>query len=277
MAVVKYPGAKNSIAHWIVGQFPHNYRELTYLEPFFGSGAVFFAKEPSTIETINDRDSEVSNLFIQIRENPEKLIFLLENTPWSKDEYLLSFEETEDETEKARRFLVRTWFSRGSNYRNKNSMRMNIKKSTGDHERFHIKLPDNLLDACKRLKHKQGNIVQIENRDAFEIIPKYDRENVMMYLDPPYVLKTRKHKKIYNHEMTNEEHEKLLIMITELKAKVLISGYENDIYLNYLKNWNFEWTYTKDEGGNKRKECLWFNYNTRQKGLFTANGEGNVS
>lgn len=49
--VLKYPGSKWRIAGEIVARIPEHH---TYLEPFFGSGAVFFSKEPSRIEMIND-------------------------------------------------------------------------------------------------------------------------------------------------------------------------------------------------------------------------------
>ncbi len=46
---------------------PHH----SYVEPFFGSGAVLFNKPPSDIETINDLDSNVTNLFLCIQEGAE--------------------------------------------------------------------------------------------------------------------------------------------------------------------------------------------------------------
>ena len=49
--VLKYPGSKWRLAEWIVSLMPPH---KSYLEPFFGSGAVFFKKPPSRIETIND-------------------------------------------------------------------------------------------------------------------------------------------------------------------------------------------------------------------------------
>ncbi len=54
--VLKYPGSKWSTAEWIISMFPADYENMTYLEPFFGSGAVFFNKKRSKIETINDID-----------------------------------------------------------------------------------------------------------------------------------------------------------------------------------------------------------------------------
>ncbi len=55
---LKYPGAKNRIAPWIVSHIPPH---ETYVELYFGSGAVFFHKEPCKIETINDLDENVYN------------------------------------------------------------------------------------------------------------------------------------------------------------------------------------------------------------------------
>lgn len=63
--ILKYPGSKYKSADWIIRQFPEHH---SYLEPFFGSGAILFNKERSDIETINDLDGEVINLFRQIKE-----------------------------------------------------------------------------------------------------------------------------------------------------------------------------------------------------------------
>lgn len=52
-AILKFPGAKWRMADWIISLMPPH---KSYLEPFFGSGAVFFCKPPSRIETINDLD-----------------------------------------------------------------------------------------------------------------------------------------------------------------------------------------------------------------------------
>jgi DNA adenine methylase len=260
--VLKYPGQKETISRWIIGHFPPDYQKMTYLEPFFGSGSVFFNKRRSEVETINDIDNEVHNLFLQIRENTEKLIFKLENTPWSREDYVLAHEECGDHLERARRFLVRAWFSRGSSARGLkgNGMRFSIKECNGGFPSFYEKLPEDLRRTAARLKHSPGHIVQIENADAMRLMAKYDRENVLMYLDPPYMPETRKKKKQYVYEMSAKDHSRLLGIVAASKAKIIISGYDNDLYQKYLTGWNVDTTIMFDEGGNKRTEYLWFNY-----------------
>lgn len=63
-AILKYPGAKWGLSKWILSFFPDHH---SYLEPFFWSGAVFFHKPSSDIETINDLDGNVVNFFACIR------------------------------------------------------------------------------------------------------------------------------------------------------------------------------------------------------------------
>jgi DNA adenine methylase len=86
-------------------------------------------------------------------------------------------------------------------------------------------------------------------------------------------LETRKNKRVYKHEFEYEEHEELLKLITYSKAKIIISGYENDLYAKYLSGWRMEQTTTKDQAGNRKTECIWLNYEESQTDLFLA---GNV-
>lgn len=110
--ILHYPGSKWSLAQWIIDHMPPH---KTYLEPFFGSGAVFFNKAPSPLETINDLDGDVVNLFRVIRDRPEELARAVYWTPYSRQEYYASYDmDGADELEKARHFLVRCWFARGT-------------------------------------------------------------------------------------------------------------------------------------------------------------------
>lgn len=86
--IIKYPGSKWSIARWIINFFPEHH---TYLEPFFGSGAVFFNKSRSDIETINDLDGNVVNLFEWIKKDQECLAKEVYYTPYARQVYEESF------------------------------------------------------------------------------------------------------------------------------------------------------------------------------------------
>ena len=68
--VLKYPGAKNRLAPWIVQYIP---KHKVYLEPFAGSLAVLFHKPRCHIETVNDINEEVTNFFHILRDFPEEL------------------------------------------------------------------------------------------------------------------------------------------------------------------------------------------------------------
>lgn len=107
-------------------------------------------------------------------------------------------------------------------------------------------------------------MVQIENRPAVEVINRFNFENAFIYLDPPYVLETRTAKQ-YKHEMTDFQHEELLKAILQSNAKIIISGYENDLYNDMLNSWNKKTFDANAEYGLKRKEIIWANYEIEPK------------
>ena len=104
-AIIKYPGSKWSIADWIINFFPKHH---TYLEPFFGSGAVLFNKTRSDIETVNDLDGNVTNLFEWIKRDPERLAKEVYYTPYARQVYQESFGRIpENNLYKAVHFLIK--------------------------------------------------------------------------------------------------------------------------------------------------------------------------
>lgn len=235
---------------------------MTYLEPFFGSGAMFFNKNRSKIETINDLDNSVVNLFKVIREHPEELSKLIEFTPWSRQEYKQAYELTGDSIEDARRFLVRCWQAIGTKTSDICGWSNNIKPIDSGLSRW-SKIETNIIMAAKRLKNNGLNLVQIENMPAVDLIKRYNRPYVFIYCDPPYVLTTRSGR-IYKCEMSNEEHVELLTTLKQHTGPVMISGYMNDLYKEMLSDWNVKTNKSNCEMGKSATEVIWMNYSAGQ-------------
>ncbi len=105
-SLLRYPGSKWRIASWILSYFPEH---RSYLEPFVGSGAVFFSKQRSDIETINDLDGDVVNLFYWVKHDPEKLAYEVYYTPYARQIYDNAYLPNDDENslDKAVKFLIR--------------------------------------------------------------------------------------------------------------------------------------------------------------------------
>lgn len=259
-AIFRYPGSKWGLAPWIISFFPEGYEKMVYLEPFLGSGAVFFNKNPGAVETINDIDGDVVNLFRILRERPDELRRQLELTPYSREEYDASYEPCEDDMERARRFMVRTTQAIGP--------RLNCRCGWRNHKQMKIGgtackwagITATIDAATTRLRGNTSNLVQIERMDAIKLIERYNDQNVLMYLDPPYVLDARKSGKLYQCEMDSVGHENLLEAICKNKAKIILSGYESELYNEKLSGWHKFTTISQTTSTKKATECIWLNY-----------------
>ena len=184
----------------------------------------------------------------------------LEMTPYSRDEYYGSRENLDKDTdiEKARKFAVRCWMGYGAS----NSYFSGFRSSQQTRSPYTTKewrnLPERLLAAGERLKN-----AQIENLPAIELIRRYDTPDVFMYVDPPYLHGTRKNY-LYRYEMEDDEHIELLKLLVEHPGKVLLSGYDNDLYNQILIGWRKVSKKTQAEAGIPRVETLWMNYEIGQ-------------
>ena len=256
-AVIKYPGAKWSLANWIIDHFPPHH---SYLEPFFGSGAVLFTKFRSNIETVNDLDSDIVNLFHWIREEPEQLARLIHWTPYAREVYDRAFEMQYAETEPLRRaadFCAR--MMQGHGFRTTGE-KVGWKNDVQGRERAYaakawMDMPDTILQAAERLRG-----VQIEHSPAVDLIRRFNFPNVLIYCDPPYLRSTRHMKKQYRHEMTDEDHVELLEALKAHKGPAIISGYDSDLYNRELKGWYKDGRTSFTQNASRRKEIIWMNF-----------------
>ena len=262
-AIMKYPGSKWSIAKWIIDFFPEHH---SYLEPFFGSGAVLFNKPRSHIETVNDLDGNVVNLFEWIKRDPERLAHAIYYTPYARQVYEDAFASVPvDSFERAVNFYIR--LNMGHGFRT-NGERVGWKNDVQGRERAYASqdwcnLPEKIMQAAERLRG-----VQIECRPAVELMERFNYSNVLVYLDPPYVLSTR-HGRQYRHELDDKGQDALLDAALDHKGPLLISGYDNTLYNDRLHGWHREETTNYSQVCSKKREVLWMNFEPeRQLSLF---------
>ena len=249
--VLRYPGAKWNLCEWIISFFP---KHTTYLEPFFGSGAVLFNKPLSKVETINDIDGNIVNLFKILRDKPFELANLINLTPWSRDEYLESYSKTGDELEDARRFLVRCWQAFGSTTSSKTGWRNDVQGLPYSNvANIWRTVPKRVIKCAERLKG-----VQIENTNSLEVIEKYKFKTVLIYADPPYLLSTRSGK-LYANEMNDNDHIELLEKLDKHPGPLILSGYAHPMYDERLKKWTRKTSKAQAEKGGIREEVLGIN------------------
>lgn len=261
--VVRYPGAKWMLADWIISFLPPH---ETFVEPFFGSGAVFFNKQPAKSEYINDLDGDIVNLFQVIRDRPDELAFAVDLTPWSREEYEAAMEASSEPVERARRTLIRHWMSIGSNggARYATGWRHN---GLGKGPTTHVtkqwdRVPSRILATVKRLKQ-----AQIECRPALEILGRINAPTTLAYVDPPYHPKVRSGR-MYRTEMFDDaSHVELLEFLLEFRGMVVLSGYAHPLYDDLLSGWERVTRTATAEQGQTREEVLWINPLATQRRL----------
>jgi len=231
---IRYLGGKSIMIAKLLKLIPSH---QTYVEVFGGGGSLLLAKKPSPIEVYNDIDSNLVNLFRVICDPNtfqefQKFISL---TPYSREEFCYckdTLDDSKDNLVRAYKYFVisRQNFAgskSGWGYIVTTSNR-NIASSASGYLSAIAMLPP----IADRLSQ-----VRIEQDDFRKIIPRYDTPETLFYLDPPYVPDTRRSGG-YKYEMTIEDHKDLLELLLNIKGKVMLSGYNNDLYKSYLDEKN---------------------------------------
>lgn len=253
-SILKYPGAKWGLASWVISFFPEHH---SYLEAFLGSAGILCNKPRSNIETVNDLDGEVINLFDCICSDPERLAREIYYTPYARKIYEEAYISVPtDKFDRAKNFFIRC--NMGHGFRT-NGEKVGWKNDVQSREKAYAakswcELPERLLEVAERFRG-----VQIDNRPAAELIPRFNHSSVLIYCDPPYLLGTR-HGKQYKCEMTDKDHSDLLEVLKAHKGPALISGYESDLYNSALQGWHKEYTTAYSQVMSKKREVLWMNY-----------------
>lgn len=250
---MQYPGSKRRIANWIIENMHQHH---SYVEPFAGMLAIYFRKEKSPIETINDIDGDIYNFFKQIRDNPEEFSRAIALTPYCRREHQECFSrENITDLERARLFAIRVMQGHSGRMNERTSWKLDVYGRPKSYAvGYWNEMPDLIIQMAERLKD-----AQIENRPAIDVIENFNKPGVLIYADPPYVLDTRSREQ-YRYEMTDKEHEEMLKVLLKHQGYVMLSGYDNEMYNDYLRKWHKLQLKTRAENNLERIETLWLNY-----------------
>jgi DNA adenine methylase len=204
-----YIGGKNRLAKRLIALFP---KHTTYVEPFAGGAQVFFHKEPSRVEVLNDLDGEIVNFFRICQWHYEELTRYLRFCVTSRrlyEQLVATDPSTLTDVQRAGRFF----------YLQKNCygglvLKRNYHYGIVQRPNYRLeKIPRVLQATSERL---QG--VQIECLPYEEILERYDRPTTLFYLDPPYYAR-----KLYRFNFAEHDFQVLSERLRKLEGRFILS------------------------------------------------------
>lgn len=236
-------GGKSRLKKTLIKYFPSNYESMTYIEPFFGGGSLFFFKEPSKKEVINDLDKNIYTLMKGFKKYDGEKIGNTINAKYDKE----SFKKIKDHKPKGDYdkfihilLLIKlSFFGTMKTFGNRNKISSNYGNKY-----------------TERLKN-----TIILNKDYKEVIKKYDSPNSFFYLDPPYSMS--EDYKYYDNQYININE--LYDLLKNIKGKFLFSYDDNKDARQLFKDYkiiNVSTTYSQTQNieNRKKREIIVKNY-----------------
>lgn len=208
-ALIPYFGGKTRLAKQIIDRFPEH---TCYVEVFAGGAAVFFKKPPSVAEVLNDLDFDLVNLYRAVKHHPEELyrqfkFSLVARVEFERETRVAA--DTLTDIQRAARYLYLQKSAFGGHI-----VSQTYGTATTRHPRLNLlTLQTTLEESWQRLSQ-----VNIECLDFRRLIPKYDRQHTLFYLDPPYWDIPG-----YKHDFSEQDFIDLSEILTGLKGRFLMS------------------------------------------------------
>jgi DNA adenine methylase len=254
---MSWVGGKKALRDEICLRFPLEFER--YIEVFGGGGWVLFNKPLSPFEVYNDFNSNLTNLYLCVRDRAEELIAQLEFTLNAREDFnrvraVLRSKTPLPDIVRAAYFyqVIRQSYASG------------LDSFGAQPKDMWSKFPQ-IRAASRRL---QGVI--IENRDFEKLMEQYDRPDTLFYLDPPYFFTEGYYEDV---GFTAADHERLAAALFRLTGRWILSyndcGEVRQLYnrpgimiepISRLSN-----IAQRYEGGKQFEEVIISNYDTTER------------
>lgn len=246
-----------------------------YFEPFCGSMAVLFAKQPSRQETVNDLHGDLVNLArvladqkaaVDLYDRLQRVLVceaLLEEAQSELSHEITDFQSlnfnANSAIERAKWYFVASWMCRnGLAGMDRIEYQLAVRWTAGGGSptiRFR-----SAIDSIPAWHQRLTNVV-ILKRDAFTIVDRFeDAHYTAIYVDPPYVKQSRSHGS-YEHDfsdspMFGDDHDRLAQILRRYRwARIVVSYYDCPRIRELYDGWTII-------------------EHTRQKNVHAQNGRG---
>jgi DNA adenine methylase len=267
---ITYYGGKQALIKYLLPLVPPH---KIYCEPFFGGGALFFAKPKSEVEVINDLNGEVVNFFKVVKTKFSELQKEVQGSPHSRELFkrakaIYEFPDMFSDVKRAWAFWILTNQGFAGIIGSWGFGKQNSKEKS---------LANKRNDFTKEYAERFV-AVQIEHNDALKVIDRCDDKTAFIYCDPPYINSDQGHYAGYSEAM----YKSLLDRLSKVKGKFLLSSYPNPILSSYIKKNKWKVKQIKKSVAvtkhtDKHKiEMMVFNYDEKLGGKFAGSENGNM-
>lgn len=211
--IVAWVGGKRRLAKQLLPLFP---KHICYVEPFCGGAALFFAKQPSEVEVINDINGDLINLYRVVKHHLEEFIRQFKWMLISREQFdwhKVADTNTLTDIQQAARFYYLQCMTFGAKIDSRN-----FGTATTSPPSLNLLRMEEYLSAA----HLRLSRAFIEHLGWEACIKRYDREHTLFYLDPPYY-----NTQGYGVEFAFDEYQKIAELARTIKGKMIVSV--NDI------------------------------------------------
>lgn len=166
------PAGKKRLAARLVKLIPPH---KVYVEPFAGSAAVFFEKEPAAAEVLGDADPEIAFAFRAIKSLTNSELAALRRKDWvGRERIFRALQEASPrgKAEKLYRFLYLSHFAYG---------KLRGKSYNHNAEGIEARTMERLDKFRERLKN-----VTVRSGHYADVVKEFDGKDTFFFLDPPY-------------------------------------------------------------------------------------------